>query len=77
MHSLYKSKELKNKKIFFIFIGGGKIEGTDKCLSQAVKGFVKYLHLVNYGKIVLKALDTKDLEKADINFNDIISKIEG
>lgn len=75
-HPLYKSEELKNKEIFFVFIGGGKIEGTDKYLSDSVYGFVKYLKLNNIGKVVFKALNPKDLEKVDIDFSDIIKKIE-
>lgn len=75
-HPLYKSEELKNKKIFFVFIGGGKIEGTDECLSNSINGFVKYLKLKNIGKVVFKALNSKDLEKVDIDYSDIIKKIE-
>ena len=49
-HPFFASKKLENKKIVFVFVGGGEASGTDKHLRQAVAGIVKYLKLKVYFK---------------------------
>lgn len=60
---LYESKALKNKKVFFIFVGGGKTEGTKEKMLNAVHGFIKYLKLNFIGERSFRALNAADVKK--------------
>lgn len=81
LHPLYKSESIKNKKIIFIFIGGGKEEGTKEEMNKSVKGLVKYLKLKVIRDYSYKALKVNDVEeqneKINSMLNDIINVIDG
>lgn len=66
-YSLYKSEKLKNKKVYFIFVGGGNIEGTKENMLNSVHGFIKYLKLNFIGEKSFKALNVFDLKNELIN----------
>lgn len=76
LHPLYKSEQLKNKKVVFIFVGGGDEEGTKKELHQAIKGFSKYLSLDVKDEFSFKALNASDIKKQDEKIDNIINFIK-
>lgn len=76
LHPLYKSKQLKNKKAVFIFVGGGDEEGTKEELHQAIKGFSRYLSLDVKDEFSFKALNASDIKKQDEKIDNIINFIK-
>jgi len=66
-HPLYQSEALAGKNIYFIFVGGGKEEGTEKYLLNALQGFIKYLKLNYIGNTTYRALNPNDLKNSNIN----------
>ncbi|MCK5084666.1 MAG: flavodoxin family protein [Candidatus Pacebacteria bacterium] len=62
-HPFYKFKLLKNKKLFFIMIGGGNTEGTKKYLFKNIEGFIKHQELDLIDLYLFQALGAKDLEQ--------------
>lgn len=76
LHPLYKSGLLKNKKVIFIYVGGGKIDGTLKCLHQAVEGFSKYLGFDIIHEFSIKALNVNDMKSKEDIIDGIIQKIK-
>lgn len=56
LHPLYKSGLAADKKVVFIYVGGGEEEGTKIELHNAVAGFVKYLKLNVVKEYSFKAL---------------------
>lgn len=76
LHPLYKSGELKNKKVIFIFVGGGKKEGTLSSLHQSVKGLIKYLKLDVEKEFSFKALHLNDIKEAQEEIDNVIDYIE-
>jgi multimeric flavodoxin WrbA len=75
-HSLYYSGELKSKSIYFIFVGGGKIEGTEKTLLSAMGGFIKYMGLDYIGNTTYQALEINDMKNKKIDALKIIEILE-
>lgn len=61
LHPLYKSKLIANKKVIFIYVGGGNPEGTKISLHDGVLGFIKYLKLNVIKEYSFKALNSKDI----------------
>jgi len=61
LHPLYKSKLIANKKVIFIYVGGGNPEGTKISLHNGVLGFIKYLKLNVIKEYSFKALNSKDI----------------
>lgn len=76
LHSLYKSEELANRRIIFIYVGGGNEEGTKNVLHQSVSGFIKYLKLNLMREYSFKALYPKDMENQKEKLQDVIKEIE-
>lgn len=66
LHPLYKSGLLANKKVIFIYVGGGNENGTKEELHHSIRGFVKYLKLNVIKEYSFQAL----------NYNDILSQQE-
>ena len=77
LHPLYKNEKLKNKKVYFIYIGGGNIKGTSKEMHQAIKGLVKYLQLDIKGEFSFKALNVNDMHNQEESIQQMIKEIEG
>lgn len=60
LHPLFKSQQLKNKKVIFIFVGGGNEKGTEIELHNAIKGISKYLLIDIKKEFSFKALNKDD-----------------
>lgn len=76
LHPLYKSKELENKKVIFIFVGGGEVLGTEETLQQSIKGFAKYLGLNVENIFSFKALNINDIKMQEVKIEEIIKIIK-
>lgn len=76
LHPLYKSEKLKNKKVIFIYVGGGNADGTQIKLHQGIEGFIKYLNLDVEEEFSLKALNVGDIKNRENEINEIIAKIK-
>lgn len=76
LHPLYKSKQLKNKKVIFIYVGGGEENGTKKELHHAIKGFCKYLSLDLKNEFSFKALNINDVNKYEKRIEEISNYIK-
>lgn len=76
LHPLYKSLNAKNKKVIFIYVGGGGEQGTLDELQISVKGFVKYLELDVIKEYSFKALNSKDIEEQEEKILNIIEDIK-
>jgi len=61
LHPLYKSELIADKKIIFIYVGGGGEDGTMTELHQSVSGFIKYLKLNLIKEYSFKALVHNDI----------------
>ncbi len=76
LHPLYKSKQLKDKKVIFIFVGGGEENGTKRELHQAIKGFSKYLSLDIKNEFSFKALNIDEIKKQEEKIEEIANDIK-
>lgn len=76
LHPLYKSELIVNKKVIFVYVGGGNEEGTMKELHQSVKGFVKYLKMDVIKEYSFKALNSNDIKYQVEKINEIIDEIK-
>ena len=76
LHPLYKSELIVNKKVIFVYVGGGNEEGTMKELHQSVKGFVKYLKMDVIKEYSFKALNSNDIKYQAEKINEIIDEIK-
>lgn len=76
LHPLYKSEQAKNKKVVFIYVGGGGEAGTQEELHQAVKGFAKYLILDIKKEFSFKALNANDIKNQDEKISQMIIDIK-
>ena len=65
-HPFYKKELLKDKKVFFVFIGGGEKEDTREYMKNSISGFLKYLKLDSIGFYTFKALKNDELRKNNI-----------
>ena len=75
LHPLYKNKQLENKKVIYIFVGGGEENGTKEELHQAIKGFSKYLSLDIMDEFSFQALNILDIKEQNSKIKDIANKI--
>jgi len=75
LHPLYKSNLAENKKVIFIYVGGGNESGTKKELRNSVKGFVKYLKLNVIHEYSFKALKNNDIIKQQDKLQEMINEI--
>ena len=79
LHPLYKSKQLLNKKIVFIYVGGGEFggkEGTIEKLHISTAGFIKYLGLDLKEEFGFKALNIEDVKMQNDKITEISNKIK-
>lgn len=76
LHPLYKSLNAKNKKVIFVYVGGGREQGTLEELHYAVKGFVKYLELDVIKEYSFKALNIGEIKQQDNIIDKIIDEIK-
>lgn len=76
LHPLYRSEKLKNKKVIFIYVGGGNADGTRRKLHQSIEGLIKYLNLDIQEEFSVKALNVDDMKSQENKINEIIMKIK-
>ena len=76
LHPLYKSELAVNKKVIFIYVGGGNEDGTMEELHQSTNGFVKYLKLNLIKEYSFKALNSKDITNEQGKIEKIIEEIQ-
>lgn len=76
LHPMYKSEKLKDKKVIFIYIGGGNPDGTKIKLHQSIEGLVKYLNLDILNEFSLKALNFDEMNNRENEIDEIITKIK-
>ena len=76
LHPLYKSKQLKNKNVIFIYVGGGEENGTKKELHQAINGFCKYLSLDIKKEFSFRALNIDEVNKQKEKIKEILNNIK-
>lgn len=62
-HPFYKQKMIAGKKLIIIGVGGGKIEGTKKCLEGALEGFIKYQQIDLVASYYFQALEADELSQ--------------
>ena len=83
---LYKNKTqntnnaLKQKKVVFIYVGGGGEDGTEQdvynALHNATSGMVKYLDLNVVGEFPFVCSETHDIKPQQAKVNTMIEKIK-
>ena len=71
LHPFYTFPKLKDKKVIFIFVGGGNPSGTLTEMTNSIRGIVKYFKFNIIKYFALQALNTTDLS----NINDEIKLI--
>ncbi len=76
LHPLYKSELIVNKKIIFIYVGGGNEEGTKTELHNSVSGFIKYLKVNLIKEYSFKALHNNDIIDQKEKIQKIIKEIK-
>jgi len=76
LHPLYKSELIKNKKVIFIFTGGGGEDGTLEEMQKSVRGLIKYLKLNVLKNYSYKALNLHDVEMQKEKINNMIEEIK-
>ena len=76
LHPLYKSKQLKDKKVIYVYVGGGEENGTKEELHQAIKGFSKYLSLDIKNEFSFKALNIDEIMKQEEKIEEIAENIK-
>ena len=76
LHPLYKSKQLKDKKVIFIFIGGGEENGTKEELHNAIKGFSKYLSLSIKNEFSFQALNIDEIKRQEDKIVEIVNFVK-
>lgn len=76
LHPLYKSELIKDKKVIFIFTGGGGEKGTKEEMEKAVYGLIKYLKLDVLKNYSYQALLLHDVEVQKEKINKMIKEIK-
>lgn len=76
LHPFYTFPKLKDKKVIFIFIGGGKVDGTLIEMQNSIRGIVKYLKFDNIKNFALQSLNISDLTKERDKIDFIIKYID-
>lgn len=76
LHPLYKSELIANKKIIFIYVGGGDEKGTKTELHNSVSGFIKYLKVNLIKEYSFKALHNNDINDQKEKIQKIIKEIK-
>ncbi len=75
LHPLYKSERLKNKKVYFVYVGGGNSKGTENVMHQSISGLVKYLQLDIKGEFSFQALNVNDICNQEEKLLEMIKEI--
>lgn len=75
LHPLYKNEVIKDKKVIFIFTGGGKEDGTKEEMDKAVYGLIKYLKLNVIQEYTYQALNAHDVENQAEKIREMINEI--
>ena len=76
LHPLYKSELAKNKRVIFIFTGGGGEKGTKEKMEKAVHGLIKYLKLNVLKSYSYQALNIHDVENQKEKINKMLEEIK-
>ena len=76
LHPFYKFPNLENKKVVFVFVGGGDAEVTLEEMTDSVRGVIKYLRFNNIKNFALKALNTSDLKSCSDEINKITAELK-
>lgn len=72
-HPFYEHELIRDKKVIFVYVGGGGKDGTKERLDLAFYGFVKHLKLNLIESYSFEALEWNEISKKDISKE--ISKI--
>jgi len=75
LHPFYSHKHLANKKVLYIYLGGGDLDSTKEWCSKSVHGITKCLGLDVLAEYSFKALNTNDMQKYDSDLKEIKEKI--
>ena len=75
LHPFYKFPKLENKKVIFIFVGGGNADGTLEEMNNSIKGVIKYLRFDIIKNFALKSLNVIDLDNKSSEIDEIINFI--
>lgn len=76
LHPFYKFPKLQNKKVIFIFVGGGNADGTLEEMNNSIKGIVKYLKFDVIKTFALKSLSVIDLSNVSNEIDKITKYIK-
>ena len=76
LHPLYKNELIKDKKVIYIYNGGGEAEGTLNEMSKAVYGLNKYLKLKVVKEYAYQALNLNDVQNQEDKINNMIEEIK-
>jgi multimeric flavodoxin WrbA len=75
----YETDFLKEKKVYAVVAGGGKLENSERVINGAIKYFVNAHHMDMVGSMCFQGLGPKEVEndpKSVKIIEDIIKKIE-
>lgn len=76
LHPLYKSELIANKKVIFVYVGGGNEDGTKEELHHSVKGLIKYLKLDVIKEYSYRALNINDIKNQENKIYEMIEDIK-
>lgn len=76
LHPFYRFPMLQNKKVIFIFVGGGKADGTLEEMNTSVRGIIKYFKFDVVKNFALQALNVNDLSKTNKELDEIVEFIK-
>ena len=76
LHPLYKNELVKDKKVIYIYTGGGSAEGTLNDMQRAVQGLNKYLKLNVVKEYSYQALNLNDVKSQEDKINSMIEEIK-
>lgn len=76
LHPLYKSELIANKKVIFVYVGGGNEDGTKEELYHSVKGLIKYLKLDVIKEYSYRALNINDIKNQEDKIYEMIEDLK-
>lgn len=76
LHPLYKSELIANKKVIFVYVGGGNEDGTKEELHHSVKGLIKYLKLDVIKEYSYRALNINDIKNQEDKIYEMIEDLK-
>lgn len=77
LHPLYKNELIKDKKVVYIYVGGGDAEGTMLDMQKSVQGLNKYLKLNVVKEYSYQALNLNEVKTQQDKINNMIEEING